>query len=377
MDRLRAVAVWATAHPYLVLTLVAAVLWRYGVASAGGAGADWDTIVRASNAFTGHTGLHLYGQNPRLTFGPLALLVVVPLRYLGPYEGWQVTSAILFAAGIGCLWLLESAAGHAGAPSRKRTRAGLVLGGTLVLVAWIGPASVWGHSDDVFALLAVASAVWATAQDRWLLAGVMIGVGAAFKPWAIFAVALAVHGDARRWRGPAVAVVVAVVPWLPFEIADPATWDVTRVPLRVHAESGLRLLGVAVDAAPTWTHSLQLVVAVLAGVVVVLRRRWALVPLVVFIARVELDPAGYSYYGTGVILGALVADLLRPLSVPALRTLICSVLMYFVPELAQAFASSTMSLSLVQIIARLAVIPVLLALSWAAAKHASARAGAE
>lgn len=375
MDRLRAVAVWATAHPYRALSAAAAVFWGYAIwLQGGGPGGDWYNLTRSSQEFTSSAGLHLYAQHPQLTFGPLALLVVIPLRYLGPHHGWQVTSALLFGAGVVCLRLLDAAADRAGPWTRDRRRQALVVGGLLVLISWIGPAGAWGHADDVFALVAVAVAVWAAAQDRWLLTGVMIGIGAGFKPWAIFAIALAMHGDARRWRGPAVAVLVSVLPWLPFEIADHHTLDVTHVRLQVFAASGLRVLGVPVASHPSWTHSVQLAVAVAAGVVVVARRRWALVPLVAFIARIELDPATWSYYGTGVILGALAADLIAPLSALALRTFTCALLAYYVPEVAPFFGLSSSGIELVRLGARLAVIPALVGLPWVASRLASVQA---
>lgn len=364
MNRLRAAVDRAAAHPYAIFTLLAIVLWRVGITRARGEGLDWDTMVQASHGLTGSVGLHIYGQRPDLTFGPLSLVAAVPLRYLGPNLGWPGTSAILFAAAVGCLWFLRGAARHAGVRDDLRARCALLVGGVFTLLALDGPAAFWGHPDDVFTLLAVSAAVWASAQRRWVLASVMVGVAAGFKPWGIFVLALAAHGDLRRWRGPLLALVVAVLPWLPFIAADRGTLNVSHIHVAVFPSSGLRLLDGLGGASPGWAHTLQLVVAIGAGAIALARGRWELIPLVAYVARVELDPATFSYYNAGLVLGAFAADLISPLSLPALRTVSCWVLAYGVPDLAgQALSRESNWLDLIDFGSRVAIILAVAALS--------------
>jgi len=45
-------------------------------------------------------GLHLYATHPELQFGPLTLLVAVPLRHLDPWQGRVAATVLLTVMGL-------------------------------------------------------------------------------------------------------------------------------------------------------------------------------------------------------------------------------------------------------------------------------------
>lgn len=312
----------ACRHRYVVLTVVAVVMWIDAISVGGAQGQDWHYFLSGAGALTGTTGLHVYAQMPDLQFGPLALVAAVPLRYLGPLHGWYVVSAAGMALGVVAIRVAESTAaellGNDDDPALARA---VLVGGAFVLAAWTSGAVTKGHPDDVLAMLGIAFAARAASQKRWLLTSLLVGLAAAAKPWAMFALPLAAAVPRARWRGPAVALVVAIVPWLPFLVADPKTLRVGSVHLPVNGLSTLHALGLAVGSTPAWPREAQLVVAVALGFLAVRRGTWWLVPIIAAAVRVNLDPAAVDTYGMGVIYGALLWDLISPLRVPAQRTI--------------------------------------------------------
>jgi hypothetical protein len=317
-------------YRYVVLVLVAAVMWVDAIAEGGAYGQDWHYFLTGAGALTGSAGLHVYARLPYLQFGPLALLVTVPLRYLGPLHGWYVVSALGMAAGVLTIRIVERAAeAMLDEPGRQALPLAVVVGGVFVLAGWTSAAVARGHPDDVLALLGVALAVRATTRRRWLLAAVLLGLAAAVKPWALFALPLAAANPRARWRGPIVAVAAAVLPWVPFFLADSSTWRVETFHLPVSAMSTLHALGLAVGATPAWPREAQFAAAVLLGALAVQAGKWYLVPMIACAVRVNLDPATVDTYGTGVVLGAFLWDLATPARVPALRTMLSWLALFY------------------------------------------------
>jgi hypothetical protein len=97
---------------------------------------------------------------------------------------------------------------------------------------------------------------------------------------------------------------------LPFVLADPASIAVARFHIATSPASSLHTLGLAASSTPGWDRPAQLALGTLVAVVAIRRRRWAAVVLVVLAVRVALDPGAYSYYSAGVVVGAVIWDLL-------------------------------------------------------------------
>ncbi len=97
--------------------------------------------------------------------------------------------------------------------------------------------------------------------------------------------------------------------WLPFLLADPGTLAVTRFTIPNDPSSALRALGVTAPQTPWWDRSAQLALGMAGGCLAVRRGRWQAVLLIAMSARILLDPGVYAYYTSGVLLGAIIVDL--------------------------------------------------------------------
>jgi hypothetical protein len=329
-DRAADLTAAALTHRYGVLGVTALVLWLF--AGHGSYYSDWHFFVAGAASLTGGGsggGLHVYASHPYLQYGPLALLFAVPVRLIGPDAGWALGSAICMALGVLTVWMIERAAIAVGVQARLRPA--ILVGGVFFLKAWCSAAVSAGHPDDVIALTAVAAGVLGVARGRWMTASVAIGCAAAAKPWGLLAIALAAAVPGRRLRGLALAAAVAVTPWLPFVIADPHTIDVGSFHLPVNPGSTLVWLGAHVWSTPAWPRLAQFLVAAGLTAWALVRKRWELIPVIAFAVRINLDPLVTSYYPAGVLLGALVWDVISPTEVPGLRTVVAWVLLLAVP----------------------------------------------
>ncbi|MGN6472245.1 MAG: hypothetical protein ACTHK4_01175 [Mycobacteriales bacterium] len=328
---LRAAVAWLSYRRYVVLAICAVLIWLDTLHAAGGEGTDWHFFLTGAHALTSESGLHVYARMPYLQFGPLALLVGVVFRHLGPHDGWVVVSALGMVLGVLCLRVLERTAAALGGDG-SRTATCVLIGGPFFLAAWASPAVSEGHPDDVLALLALSGVAWAVATRRWLVAAVLIGVATACKPWAILVLPLAAAISGSRIRGPLVAVGVAVAPWLPFVATDLGTRKVGSLHLPVEAASSLHYLGLHVGATPGWPRPVQLVAALVLGSLAVARGRWTLVPLIAFAVRINLDPAAIDYYAAGPVLGAMLWDLTKPRHGLPVRTVVAWFALLYVPS---------------------------------------------
>src|SRR5690242_6668111 len=103
----------ACSYRYLLLALGATYYWLSSVRS-DDAGGDWFYFVPGADALvrpgSPGGGLHVYASMPFMQFGPVALLVAVPGRLLGPHHGWLVVSALCMCLGLVSIRLLELAA---------------------------------------------------------------------------------------------------------------------------------------------------------------------------------------------------------------------------------------------------------------------------
>lgn len=269
-------------------------------------------------------GLRLYASYPKLQIGPLSFLVALPLALLPHLTGEALGGLGMAAAGPVIVWLLADATTRAG--GRTRVEANRLAGWIWMLLApaWWLLSLFWGHLDDVLALLLATAAVNMLSRDRTTAAAVLVGASAACKPWAIAFIPLVlVAGDGRRIRHLATALAAAVGPWLPFLIADPHTLRAAAFKIRVIPASVLSLFHV-VGGTPSWVRPCQFIGGAALVLLAVRYRRWSAAFVLVIALRLGTDPNVYSYYSTGLLVGAGMWDLLGSrLRLPAL-TAMCS-----------------------------------------------------
>jgi len=198
-----------------------------------------------------------------------------------------------------------------GGRSDSRLHRTMLIGGAAFAIGWTDLAAAYGHLDDVLALLCVALCVWALISDLPAIAGICLGLSVDAKPWAlvflplILAVPKRIRRHAALWTAAAI-----VIAWLPFVLADLHTLTATQFTIVNEPSSSLRALGVTTPGTPGWDRAAQIVLGCLLGTLAVYRRRWPAVILLGVGARVALDPGVYGYYTAGVLLGALLWDLL-------------------------------------------------------------------
>jgi hypothetical protein len=211
------------------------------------------------------------------------------------------------------VWLVEDVAAHVRPerPARTSRRIGLVAGMALVPI-WDYLALGSLHIDDAIAMAAAVLAVWGVARRHPLVVAIALGAAANAKPWAVvfLPLALAVPAEDRR-RTLGIAAALAFLPWLPFVFAAPGTVQTLRA-FRIHnmSTSALRALGVHAASTPPWDRPAQLGLGLAAATIAVRRGRWPGVLLVGVSIRLLLDPGAHLYYTAGLVVAALVWDLL-------------------------------------------------------------------
>ncbi|MEZ0069463.1 hypothetical protein ABIA32_005507 [Streptacidiphilus sp. MAP12-20] len=315
-----------------------ALIWL--LADLPGGGYSWhyfangSTLLFSGSGASPPGGLHLYANYPSLQIGPLAFLCAWVLGGLG---GVVAAQFAMMAAGLVILRLLERSALSLHPGLRGRPQAMGVTtaaAGAVFLVVWASLAVHYSHLDDVLALLFVTLAIRALLDDVPALAGLSLGLAVDAKPWALVFLPLALAVDTgRRRHVAAYAIVLVLVAWLPFVLADSGTLGATQYHIVNEPSSALRALGVSTSGTPSWDRPAQLLLGCALGAAAILRRRWTAVPLLGVGARILLDPGVYDYYSAGFLLGTLCWELLglrRP--VPA-WSLVSFGALYLAPRL--------------------------------------------
>ena len=253
--------------------------------------------------------LHLYTWFPRLQVGPPALLATVPSQLLAPVLGRVVAVVAMLLVGLLALAFLERIAALVAVPA-ARARGLALLGGLLLVPAWCELVVFYMHLDDVIALTLLLVAVHELLRGRWWTMAIVLGIGAATKPWAIaFFPLLLLVPRLRRSRAFLLALAATAVWWAPFLVVDPRTLDVSgSIVVRPASDSTLHLLGVAASGGPL--RMLQLALMLLVGLLVVRAGRWPALLFAVVAVRMLTDPQTWLYYTTGLVLGALLLDVL-------------------------------------------------------------------
>lgn len=310
-DRLR-MRQWGT------LTIWAALssIWfaRHG-------GYSWHYFVQGSTLlFDGANpgapvgGMHIYADYPELQIGPLSFAVAQVVRHIGPANGLYAAEILMTGAGLAALYVVEriAAAVRPESVGGRRQHRAMLAGGAVFLVGWTDLSVAYAHLDDVLALFFAVIALRAAAAGLPAITGVCLGLSADAKPWALVFVPLILAVPRRAWQYAAVwTALVVLLAWLPFVATDFRTVTAaSQFTITNEPDSALRALGVSDPVTPWWDRPAQIALACALGAVALRRRRWAALILLGVGARIALDPGVYGYYTAGVLLGALLWDLL-------------------------------------------------------------------
>jgi hypothetical protein len=272
---------------------------------AGGRG-DWDEFVGAGRAMLGSAGLHVYRLHPDVQTGPLSLLLAHVFA-LTPRNGFVLCAIVSAGLGILALRLIERTA----QPSRPSTDFELLVlaGGCLAAFTW-AKLGGYGHLDDAITLTCGVFALNQVRAGRSLWAGVMIGIAIATKPWGVIFLPLTLASRPRGWRSFAAAGAVAALAWLPFLVGARSSLKSLRPTVNVAADSVLDLVGVTTQSLPDWMRLAQLIACLTVGFILILRHRPESVIAAAVAVRIVTDPATWSYYTPGLVIGVLIWDLL-------------------------------------------------------------------
>lgn len=301
-DRVAVVATWVV---FLAWTLFFAWVHRHNLAG------SWHYFLRGAGLLETDDapgGLHLYATHPELQIGPLAFVATLPWTLVPTGIGRLI--AVVLMTGLGLVSLALVVRLIPAADARRRLSR-VVPAGLLLLTVWTELATKTGHFDDVLALVLALLAMHAVARRRPVLAALLLAGAADSKPWAIAFVALLVVLPRSDWlRAGAIWAGAVAVAWLPFVLADPHTLHaVSSFVLPNSPSSALRAIGVLSAHTPRWDRPVQMVVGAGLAALAVRRGAWPAVIVVALAVRVLLDPSVFTYYTAGLLLGAVVFDL--------------------------------------------------------------------
>ena len=278
-----------------------------------GIAGDWHYYADGGGALFGGSygggrgGIHLFADHPELTTGPLSLLAARGLLFFGA-GGWFAAHVAIAALGLVSIFLLERAA----APLRQRRelQVASLVGGLLVVRMW-NELALTGHIDDALALAGLALLAWAVVSRKPYLAGFALAAAVTCKPWAIVAAPLFAALPARRLLAFAIAPLSVACAAAPFVLGDGRTLAASgKYNLGIAADSGLRVLHLAVGSAPHWLRAAQLAACLAVAALAVLRRRPEAVLFLALATKVSLDSQTVAYYSAAALFGALAYDLI-------------------------------------------------------------------
>jgi hypothetical protein len=288
--------------------------WRYGIIAAvsltagvvsGGRG-DWNDFVDAGRAMFGSAGLHVYELHHEVQTGPVALSVAWLLGHT-PRNGFVLAEFAGAALGLLAVWLLELTTRQASRQTRFELL--VLLGGCLTAFTW-AKLGGYGHLDDALTLTGAVVALYQVRAGRPLGAAIAIGIAIACKPWGVIFLPLTLASRPLDRRAPVLAAAIAAIAWMPFIIGAPDSLKALRPTVNVAPDSVLALLGVTNASMPGWMRVAQLLGCVAAATAVVWRGRPESVIAAAVAVRIATDPATWSYYTPGLVIGVLVWDLL-------------------------------------------------------------------
>ncbi len=265
---------------------------------------DLGFFVDAYRGTVGDEGLRVYAERPNIQSGPIALLSIGLLADLGD-RAFPIAGAVMFAIAMVALFRMDGA--------RDRSPVVLGLGGLIALVWW-RTFVFQGHLDDAATIALAVMAVAAVGRRRHVTAAVALGIALAVKPWAVFLLPVLMRpGDTwrRRVALPCLSLAIGAVTWAPFLLASRGTIDGARPAVWVAPDSVYRLYTGSSSTMPTALRLVQLVVCVLAVSWVTLRGHVSCAVLLGISVRLLLDGGTWPYYTAGLIVGALLWDVLE------------------------------------------------------------------
>lgn len=306
---------------FIVAAVLAASMYVIGVGTE--AADDWPYFAWASDALFGEmrdfsigttfyvegdepAGLHLYANYGFIQIGPPALLVAAAIRMLPFDDDGLAGGVVIQLLGLLTVWLIDKAC----QPVTTKGRFTMAFGMASVTVMWSALALSM-HLDDAMALTAVAGALFALRRSRWGASGLLLGLAAAAKPWAVVTAALVLVATESRQRLYAAIsfISMAALFWVPFVLVDSGTLTLGRHHLASMASSPSSALGLAWTAGNGWLRPAQFGLAFAVAATLTLRGHWALGLLAGLATRLLLDPNHYAYYIAGLAVAALIADL--------------------------------------------------------------------
>ncbi|WP_369052255.1 glycosyltransferase 87 family protein [Kineococcus terrestris] len=264
-----------------------------------------------------------YRTHPGTWIGPVPLLLWTPLALLPEaVGGWTV--ALLSAAAVPCATLLAESLSTARWGPSRRARLTVLLAGCAAAPVWTEVCTTYTHPEDVAVVLLFLGALHALHRRRPVLTGLLLGLAAGGKPWAVGLLPLVVVLPTRAGRGRAAvsALLAAALPWVPFLSVPGTLAAVSGSWAVVFAETPLGVAGLAGQVYPTTARLSQFALAVLLVAAVVRRHRWSAALFCCVAARLALEPQVLDYHWASLVLGAVVADVVGRRPLPLLSGLV-------------------------------------------------------
>jgi len=289
-------------------------------------GYSWHYFTTGTKYLFSASGFQLYHVHPELQIGPLAFVVASPFILLLPSKVGEVLAmGVMMALALVLLGEIQKL-GARHVPTRRTL---FLFIGLAVLVVWTEMSVRFGHLDDAFAIVLSVSALRTAKESRWVWTAIFLAAAVDFKPWAVAFLPILILLPSRRWLPAFALVVVGVaIVWGPFLVAAPSSVAAGSFTIPNAPDSALRALGISNARTPTWCRPAQILLGALLALLLIARRRWAGVILMVIAVRVLLDPATKVYYDAGLIAGTAVVDLIVAAGVIPWLTTAVTLLIY-------------------------------------------------